>query len=93
MNLETIIDTPLKAFMVHGESIAEPYHQVLFRFPNGYGASVLTGYGTGVELAKGFFYDEHNPDEVGYMLTEEPIKNLDRYELNKLLYNIKDGAV
>ena len=93
MNLEPIIDTPLKAFMECGEPIAEPYHQVLFRFPNGYGASVVTGYGTDIEMAKIFFYDEHNPDEVGYMLTEEPIKNLDRYELNELLIKIKEGTV
>ena len=92
MNLEDMVEPALKEFMYQGETY-ENLTQLLFRFPNGYGASVLTGYGTGVELAKGFFYDEHNPDEVGYMLTEEPIKNLDRYELNKLLYNIKDGAV
>ena len=92
MNLEDMVEPALKEFMYQGETY-ENLTQLLFRFPNGYGASVLTGYGTGVELAKGFFYDEHNPDEVGYMLTEEPIKNLDRYKLNKLLYNIKDGAV
>ena len=92
MNLEDMVEPALKEFMYQGETY-ENLTQLLFRFPNGYGASVLTGYGTGVELAKGFFYDEHNPDEVGYMLTEEPIKNLDRYELNKLLYNIKEGTV
>lgn len=92
MNLEDMVEPALKEFMYQGETY-ENLTQLLFRFPNGYGASVLTGYGTGVELAKGFFYDEHNPDEVGYMLTEEPIKNLDRYELNKLLYNIKEETV
>ena len=91
MNLEDMVEPALKEFMYQGETY-ENLTQLLFRFPNGYGASVLTGYGTGVELAKGFFYDEHNPDEVGYMLTEEPINNLDRYELNKLLYNIKEGT-
>ena len=91
MNLEDMVEPALKEFMYQGETY-ENLTQLLFRFPNGYGASVLTGYGTGVELAKGFFYDEHNPDEVDYMLTEEPIKNLDRYELNKLLYNIKEGT-
>ena len=93
MNLETIIDTPLKAFMVHGESIAEPYHQVLFRFPNGYGASVVTGYGTDIEMAKIFFDDAASADEVDYILVDEPIKNLDRYELNELLIKIKEGTV
>ena len=92
MNLEDMVEPALKEFMYQGETY-ENLTQLLFRFPNGYGASVLTGYGTGVELAKGFFYDEHNPDEVGYMLTEEPINNLDRYELNKLLYNIKEETV
>ena len=92
MNLEDMVETALKEFMYQGETY-ENLTQLLFRFPNGYGASVLTGYGTGVELAKGFFYDEHNPDEVGYMLTEEPIKNLDRYELNELLIKIKEGTV
>ena len=92
MNLEDMVEPALKEFMYQGETY-ENLTQLLFRFPNGYGASVLTGYGTGVELAKGFFYDEHNPDEVDYMLTEEPIKNLDRYELNKLLYNIKEETV
>lgn len=93
MNLETIIDTPLKAFMVHGESIAEPYHQVLFRFPNGYGASVVTGYGTDIEMAKIFFDDtEASADEVDYTLVDEPTKNLDRYELNELLTKIKEGT-
>ena len=91
MNLEDMVEPALKEFMYQGETY-ENLTQLLFRFPNGYGASVLTGYGTGVELAKGFFYDEHNPDEVGYMLTEEPIKNLDRYELNELLYKIKEGT-
>ena len=92
MNLEDMVEPALKEFMYQGETY-ENLTQLLFRFPNGYGASVLTGYGTGVELAKGFFYDEHNPDEVGYMLTEEPIKNLDRYELNELLIKIKEGTV
>jgi len=92
MNLEDMVEPALKEFMYQGETY-ENHTQLLFRFPNGYGASVLTGYGTGVELAKVFFYDEHNPDEVGYMLTEEPIKNLDRYELNKLLIKIKEGTV
>ena len=92
MNLEDMVETALKEFMYQGETY-ENLTQLLFRFPNGYGASVLTGYGTGVELAKGFFYDEHNPNEVGYMLTEEPIKNLDRYELNELLIKIKEGTV
>ena len=91
MNLEDMVEPALKEFMYQGETY-ENLTQLLFRFPNGYGASVLTGYGTGVELAKGFFYDEHNPDEVGYMLTEEPIKNLDRYELNELLTKIKEGT-
>ena len=92
MNLEDMVEPALKEFMYQGETY-ENLTQLLYRFPNGYGASILNGYGTGVELAKGFFYDEHNPDEVGYMLTEEPIKNLDRYELNKLLYNIKEETV
>ena len=92
MNLEDMVEPALKEFMYQGETY-ENLTQLLFRFPNGYGASVLTGYGTGVELAKGFFYDEHNPDEVGYMLTEEPIKNLDRYELNELLIKIKEETV
>jgi len=92
MNLEDMVEPALKEFMYQGETY-ENHTQLLFRFPNGYGASVVTGYGTGVELAKVFFYDEHNPDEVGYMLTEEPIKNLDRYELNKLLIKIKEGTV
>lgn len=93
MNLETIIDTPLKAFMVHGESISEPYHQILFRFPNGYGASVVTGYGTDIEMAKIFFDDtEASADEVDYILVDEPTKNLDRYELNDLLTKIKEGT-
>ena len=91
MNLEDMVEPALKEFMYQGETY-ENLTQLLFRFPNGYGASVLTGYGTGVELAKGFFYDEHNSDEVGYMLTEEPIKNLDRYELNELLTKIKEGT-
>jgi len=92
VNLEDMVEPALKEFMYQGETY-ENHTQLLFRFPNGYGASVVTGYGTGVELAKVFFYDEHNPDEVGYMLTEEPIKNLDRYELNKLLIKIKEGTV
>ena len=92
MNLEDMVEPALKEFMYQGETY-ENLTQLLFRFQNGYGASVLTGYGTGIELAKGFFYDEHNPDEVGYMLTEEPINNLDRYELNKLLIKIKEGTV
>ena len=91
MNLEDMVEPALKEFMYQGETYENLTH-LLFRSPNGYGASVLTGYGTGVELAKGFFYDEHNPDEVGYMLTEEPIKNLDRYELNELLTKIKEGT-
>lgn len=91
MNLEDMVEPALKEFMYQGETYENPT-QLLFRFPNGYGASVVTGYGTGVELAKVFFYDEHNPDEVGYMLTEEPVKNLDRYELNELLHKIKEGT-
>ena len=92
MNLVDMIEESLKYFMYQGE-MYETHSQLLFRFPNGYGASVVTGYGTGVELAKILFYDENNPDEVGYMLTEEPIKNLERYELNELLYKIKEGNV
>lgn len=92
MNLEPIIDTSLKAFMVHGEAISEPYHQILFRFPNDYGASVVTGYGTDIEMAKIFFDDTACADEVDYILVDEPTKNLDRYELNELLTKIKEGT-
>lgn len=93
MNIEPVIDTPLKAFMICGEYIAEPYHQILFRFPDGYGASVVTGYGTGIEMAKILFDDAASADEVDYILVDEPIKNLDRYELNELLIKIKEEPV
>lgn len=92
MNLEDMIEPTLQAFMYTGET-DESHTQLIFRFPNDYGASVITGYGTGVELAKIFFDDEASDDEVDYILVDEPIKNLDRYELNELLYKIKEETV
>lgn len=89
MNLEDMVEPTLKEFMYQGETY-ENHTQLLFRFPNGYGASVVTGYGTGIELAKIFFDDIASADEVDYILVGEPTKNLDRYELNELLIKIKE---
>ena len=91
MNLEDMVEPALKEFMYQGETY-ENHTQLLFRFPNGYGASVVTGYGTDIEMAKIFFDDAACADEVDYILVDEPIKNLDRYELNELLYKIKEGT-
>lgn len=92
MNLEDMVEPSLKEFMYQGE-VYENHNQLLFRFPNGYGSSVVTGYGTGIEMAKIFFDDAASADEVDYILVDEPIKNLDRYELNELLTKIKEGTV
>ena len=92
MNLEDMVEPALKEFMYQGEAY-ENHTQLLFRFPNGYGASVVTGYGTDIEMAKIFFDDAASADEVDYILVDEPIKNLDRYELNELLIKIKEGTV
>ena len=87
--LENMVDEALKAFMSQGEEY-ESYNQLIFRFPNDYGASVVYGPGTyGVELGKLFFDDDHKPDDVDYILTEEPTGYLESDELNTLLNEIK----
>ena len=91
MNLEDMINPELKSFMSNGET-DESYSQLIFRFPNDYGASVITGYGTGIELAKILFYDAPS-DEVDYILLgEEPVRYLERDELNYILNSIKEGT-
>lgn len=82
-----IIDESLKEFIV---AIEETFtsQQLVFRFPNDYGASVITGAGAhGLEMARILFVDE---EAVEYNICEEPFGWLTNEQLNKMLHNIKE---
>lgn len=81
-----IIDEPLKAYITtNGETLHS--RQLIFHFPNDYGASVITGAGAhGLEMARILFTD----DEEECVICEEPYCWLTNEELNKMLYNIKE---
>lgn len=86
LNLESMIDEPLKAYMSKGEEFSG-HQQLIFRFQNHYGASVVYGPGTyEVELAKIFFT---GAEDMDFDVTEEPFGWLEKDELNKLLNEIK----
>lgn len=66
--------------------------QVLFKFENGYGASVIFhSYSFGIELAVAKFKSEENIEwDICYdtPITDDVIGNLSHEELEKILVNI-----
>ena len=87
-----VIDERLKAFIIETEETTQ-YRQLVFRFPNDYGASVVTGAGgNGIEMArilfmyKVFMYKGHSE----FVICEEPFGWLTNEELNTMLFNIKE---
>ena len=86
---ESLVDESLKPFMYHGEDY-ETHGHIMFRFPNGYGASITHGRGTyGLEMAKIIFIDES--DE--YDIRQEPWGYLEKEKMNELLHQIKNGEI
>ena len=82
-----IIDESLKEFITETEETLT-YLQLIFRFPNDYGASVITGAGAyGLEMARILFIDEEDEE---FIICEEPFGWLTNEELNKMLHNIKE---
>ena len=83
-----VIDESLKGFIVETEATTSGYLQLIFRFPNDYGASVITGAGAyGLEMARILFIDE---EDMEYDICEEPFGWLTNEELNTMLFNIKE---
>ena len=83
-----VIDEPLKGFIVETEATTSGYLHLILRFPNDYGASVITGAGAyGLEMARILFVDE---EAVEYNICEEPFGWLTNEQLNKMLHNIKE---
>lgn len=82
-----IIDERLKQYIIATEETTT-FRQLVFRFPNGYGASVITGAGAyGLEMARIIFTDEEDQE---YDICEEPFGWLTNEELNTMLFNIKE---
>lgn len=83
-----VIDEPLKGFIVETEATTSGYLHLILRFPNDYGASVITGAGAyGLEMARIIFVDEEGME---YDICEEPFGWLTNEELNTMLFNIKE---
>jgi len=83
-----IIDESLKGFIVETEATTSGYLHLILRFPNDYGASVITGAGAyGLEMARIIFTDEEDQE---YDICEEPFGWLTNEELNTMLFNIKE---
>ena len=83
-----VIDEPLKGFIVETEATTSGYAHLIFRFPNDYGASVITGAGAyGLEMARIIFVDE---EDMEYDICEEPFGWLTNEELNTMLFNIME---
>ena len=82
-----VIDERLKAFIIETEETIQ-YRQLVFRFPNDYGASVVTGAGAyGLEMARILFMYTGSSE---FVVCEEPFGWLTNEELNKMLHNIKE---
>lgn len=81
-----IIYERLKQYIIATEETTT-FRQLVFRFPNGYGASVVTGAGAyGLEMARLFYIDESGE----YDICEEPFGWLTTEELNTMLWQIKE---
>lgn len=82
-----VIDERLKAFIIETEETTQ-YRQLVFRFPNDFGASVVTGAGAyGLEMARILFMYTGNSE---FVVCEEPFGWLTNEELNTMLFNIKE---
>jgi len=89
-----LIDQKYHKFIVYaGQRPYTPGEQVIVRFPNGYGASIIKGLGTyGLELAV-LKFTGSNPydfDLIPYVpVTEDVLGYLDSRTLNRALKKIK----
>lgn len=82
-----VIDERLRPFIIETEETTQ-YQQLIFRFPNDCGASVITGAGAyGLEMASIIFVDE---EDMEYDICEEPFGWLTNEELNTMLFNIME---
>ena len=82
-----VIDERLKVFIIETEETTQ-YRQLVFRFPNDCGASVVTGAGAyGLEMARILFMYTGSSE---FVVCEEPFGWLTNEELNTMLFNIKE---
>lgn len=86
------VSETMQDFIVHAGDIHDGV-QVIFRFPNNYGASVVKHhFSYGVELAVAKFNSEDNEDwDICYTtpITDDVIGHLDAESLYEILLKIK----